>query len=571
MKYFRIILVFIFLAILKTSFSQTLLSGAISSNTTWAASGNPYDVTADVTVNSGVTLSIEPGVIVRFTNGTGMFINGTIRAIGEEDSMIYFTTINFVPTFGSWNNIVFNPSSAPYNYLTETGCILEYCVVEYGGSPAGPFFPGTHAVAIDDAAPYINESVFQQNAAALGLWLISGDVHITNSTFLDNYGMGGIFNSTIYYYETGMDSLIVNCNLFYNNGWGGDAALFNGHSLITNNMFIKNQNSGGSEIYCSKNTSFVKNHLIDNVENCGQLLFNSGVANYNTITRNKNQGCLQTVVNGDSLSNFNFNNLYGNYDVLTGNYYEYLNSVIVTPTYPIMNAENNWWGITNTSDIDSLIFDFSDNATKCVVDYSPFLNSPDTIAPVTPVRDLIKTDLGGGNIQLNWTPNPEVDLAGYKVYYGNPTGYSFSNFIDVGNVNSYILSGVNYSDTIAVSAYDTQADDSLDQCQCHESWFTNSSAPSPDVGIIESNSSENDLSIYPNPFSDETIIKSDVIFVDATLIIFNAFGQEVNRITNISGQTITLERNSLSAGFYFIQLSQDGKTISTNKVVVTNN
>src|SRR5205085_797721 len=104
--------------------------------------------------------------------------------------------------------------------------------------------------------------------------------------------------------------------------------------------------------------------------------------------------------------------------------------------------------------------------------YQPFLTSPDTTAPETPPTGVTKTDLGGGNIQLTWNPNPDADLAGYKVYWGNPTGYSFSNSVDVGNVTSYILSGVLISDTIAVTAYDHEAANNNDQCECHESWFT---------------------------------------------------------------------------------------------------
>jgi len=44
-------------------------------------------------------------------------------------------------------------------------------------------------------------------------------------------------------------------------------------------------------------------------------------------------------------------------------------------------------------------------------------------------------------VALAWDPNPEPDLAGYRIYYGTSTrNYSF--FIDVGNTTSYTVQGL---------------------------------------------------------------------------------------------------------------------------------
>ncbi len=75
--------------------------------------------------------------------------------------------------------------------------------------------------------------------------------------------------------------------------------------------------------------------------------------------------------------------------------------------------------------------------------------------------------------------------------------------------------------------------------------------------------------ISPNPFSFSTTIQTDKILNNATLTVYNIFGQQVKQLANLSGQTITLYRDNLSSGVYFIQLTQENKIEMTNKLVVT--
>ena len=44
--------------------ASTPVSGAITLDTTWTKANSPYMLTGTVTVNSGVTLTIEPGATV---------------------------------------------------------------------------------------------------------------------------------------------------------------------------------------------------------------------------------------------------------------------------------------------------------------------------------------------------------------------------------------------------------------------------------------------------------------------------------------------------------------------------
>jgi len=56
---------------------------------------------------------------------------------------------------------------------------------------------------------------------------------------------------------------------------------------------------------------------------------------------------------------------------------------------------------------------------------------------------------------------------------------------------------------------------------------------------------------------------------DATLTIFTISGQQVNEIKNINGQTVSIKRDSLPSGIYFVRVSQGNGLISTVKICIT--
>jgi hypothetical protein len=87
------------------------------------------------------------------------------------------------------------------------------------------------------------------------------------------------------------------------------------------------------------------------------------------------------------------------------------------------------------------------------------------------------------------------------------------------------------------------------------------------IGISETNVT-NRISFYPNPFSSATTFHTDKVLKKAVLAVYNAYGQLVKEINNISGQEITLHRDHLACGLYFIRLTEDNQTISTEKLLI---
>lgn len=87
------------------------------------------------------------------------------------------------------------------------------------------------------------------------------------------------------------------------------------------------------------------------------------------------------------------------------------------------------------------------------------------------------------------------------------------------------------------------------------------------IGIIQYN---NELikSIAPNPFSTITTLKTSKVLNDATLTIYNSFGQYIRQINHINGHAVVLQREDLPPGLYFAQLSDGGLVFTTGKLII---
>lgn len=82
-------------------------------------------------------------------------------------------------------------------------------------------------------------------------------------------------------------------------------------------------------------------------------------------------------------------------------------------------------------------------------------------------------------------------------------------------------------------------------------------------------SNEKLFSIFPNPFKTSTTIKTNSNLKNATLNMYNSYGQIVKQVNNLSGQTVFLSRDNLSSGLYYIILTEENKLVALEKLLIT--
>ncbi len=163
---------------------HTEVSGSITGTNTWYLANSPYWVTADITLSSGSSLTIEPGVEVIFSPEAGFTIGqAQLYCVGTSTDSILFTSYD--DEIGTWDGLYFDPNSD--NGVSST---MEYTIIEkagFGSRDANLYCNGT-------IAPNTSHSTFRYSDGR-GIYLTTADVPFDQCYFENNANEGIFINS----------------------------------------------------------------------------------------------------------------------------------------------------------------------------------------------------------------------------------------------------------------------------------------------------------------------------------------------------------------------------------------
>ena len=116
------------------------IGGTLTSDLT-LTTGGEYDLTSGLIVPEGITLTIEPGVVIRATTGSDVYVaiqqGGIIMAEGTSSNPIVFTSNSATPNPGDWGGLIVL-GRAPMNSVVggDATSTSEIGGLPYGGSMA---------------------------------------------------------------------------------------------------------------------------------------------------------------------------------------------------------------------------------------------------------------------------------------------------------------------------------------------------------------------------------------------------------------------------------------------------
>lgn len=367
----------VLIAISFASKAQTNVSGGIYSNTTWTLANSPYIVIDTVVVFPGITLTIQPGVTIKFDNNMRLEIRqAKLVAIGTSTDSINFTSSSLSPTPGIWSDIFLN-GGAGTDLLKFNYCNFRYANIALNGDNSNSHY-----------SFLIKNSNFIYNKTGLTSASCSSAL-IDSCNFINNvdYGIIGIqssilkgcnfLNNEIGMSQSGFYNVTNNCNFYYNQY--GITNL--GVSTVEYCTFKHNQQglivgSYAGSLATVKNCIIDSNNVVGISINSGDTIVNNKIRyNHFGLTDSMNVYPTDNIITKNIIENNDvgikfsnsLNQLYCNKICNNASYNLHYNAAFSSN----INSTNNYWGTTDSSIISTKIYDGYDNINLGLASFMP--------------------------------------------------------------------------------------------------------------------------------------------------------------------------------------------------------
>ncbi len=362
--------IFLFVTSCFAITAQTNVSGGIYANTTWTLANSPYIVTANVVLFPSYTLTIQPGVVVKFDNGTQLEIRqAALVALGTSTDSITFTG-NTSTTAGSWNSIYLNGGTMTTKF--------SYCNFKYATNAISDQRGGVGDTLM------VNHSNFNVNTNGIyGQGTFYGMIDSCNFRYngsgtSSNYG-GAINHCDFSYNQTGFDcdayNVFTYCTFNHNN-----TGINNLMNSKVNYCTINNNQSGIT--FAANGGVRIKNCVVDSNAVIGIDMEGNNDSIYNCQMQYNGIGLRHIIAPLSWTNSISFNKIeYNNTGfVLSISSIDLIhcNKICNNSTYDLMytgmnsvDVSNNYWCTSDSTSTEAVIYDGYDNTNYGLVNFMP--------------------------------------------------------------------------------------------------------------------------------------------------------------------------------------------------------
>ncbi|OFX35850.1 MAG: hypothetical protein A2X08_01110 [Bacteroidetes bacterium GWA2_32_17] len=257
----------VFLCLSNVSTFAQYVCGNITTDTTWT---DTVKVSCDITVNNGVTLTINSGTYVEFQGTYTLLVQGRLLAIGTPADTIIFTAAN---TTDGWRGIRFFDI-----FTSNDSSKIMYCKLLYGKATGTGLYENGGAFYFNNFSKAIISNCRISNGSAnndgSGIYCFTSSPTISNNIISNNIisnnngnNGGGICCRSS---SPTITNNIISNNMVASGGGGGILCDLNSSPTISNNIISNNTCNNGAGISCGDNSNpTISNNIISNNTSSG--------------------------------------------------------------------------------------------------------------------------------------------------------------------------------------------------------------------------------------------------------------------------------------------------------------
>jgi parallel beta-helix repeat protein len=158
----------------------------------WSNTGVVYVVTRSFSVNNNATLTIDPGVIVKFVENGHINIKGSFLSLGTASQPVILTSFKDDASGGDTNGDGNSSSPAPgdwtmirfYDESNDANCAIDHTRIQYAGRYGGDRYGAIHILS---ASPTITDSTIR-DSYYYGIWYDANSSPVlTGNSFRGNW------------------------------------------------------------------------------------------------------------------------------------------------------------------------------------------------------------------------------------------------------------------------------------------------------------------------------------------------------------------------------------------------